>query len=185
MPRFNSEADLQQAADSGLLEENHYLDIKRQLDPGPKTNRELARDLASFAVDGGDLVIGMDEEVSPPALSPVPLAGLAERIEQVALSVVDEPLNVRTQEIGATSGSEYGYVIVNMPPSARAPHMVDHVYYGRNDKTKYPLSAPEVARLHERRKRWERDGLDLLDEFVLNDPTDSEHKEACSPVRDC
>lgn len=173
---MKTEADLQKAADGGLLAEGHYLDIKRQLEPGPKANRELARDLASFAIDGGELVIGVDEDTSPPTLTPLPLAGLAERVEQIGLAAVDEPVNIRTQVIMAAAGSGEGYLIVNVPPSARAPHMAGNVFYGRNDMTKYPLSAPEVARLHERRKQWEVDSLDVLDAFIKNDPTDADHK---------
>ncbi|MFJ3301291.1 hypothetical protein [Streptomyces bacillaris] len=59
-PRWvpRSEDDLRAAIDGGLFEENHHLDLKKA--PGTKRdNRELARDLASFAIDGGTLVIGV------------------------------------------------------------------------------------------------------------------------------
>jgi len=38
------------------------LDVKQALDTTKADNRELARDLASFAVDGGTLVIGLAED---------------------------------------------------------------------------------------------------------------------------
>jgi hypothetical protein len=48
-----SEADLAEAVSLGLLEETHYLELKREIPAGKGANRELARDLASLAVDGG------------------------------------------------------------------------------------------------------------------------------------
>ncbi|MFI5689540.1 hypothetical protein [Streptomyces sp. NPDC051636] len=57
-----SEGDLAAAISGGLLEESHYLDLKEQTDPGKAGNKELARDLASFAVDGGMLIIGIRED---------------------------------------------------------------------------------------------------------------------------
>ena len=38
------------------------MDVKQALDTTKADNRELARDLASFAVDGGTLVIGLAED---------------------------------------------------------------------------------------------------------------------------
>jgi hypothetical protein len=61
-PRWipKTEADLQAAVDGGLFEESHHLDLKKA--PNSKgDNKELARDLASFAVDGGTLIIGVQE----------------------------------------------------------------------------------------------------------------------------
>ena len=54
MPRWTpqNETDLSAAAQRGLLEETHYLDVKREISAGRGANKELARDLASFAVDG-------------------------------------------------------------------------------------------------------------------------------------
>ncbi|MFI5728349.1 helix-turn-helix domain-containing protein [Streptomyces cyaneofuscatus] len=61
-PRWvpRTEDDLQAAIDGGLFEENHHLDLKKAPDT-KRDNRELARDLASFAIDGGTLIIGVQE----------------------------------------------------------------------------------------------------------------------------
>jgi hypothetical protein len=48
-----SEADIQRAIDDGLLSETHYLDCKRQVGASQGERKETARDLASFAIDGG------------------------------------------------------------------------------------------------------------------------------------
>lgn len=84
VPRWtpSTEADLAEALANGLLEETHYLELKREVPPGKGANKELARDLAQFAIDGGTLIIGIDApEGAPTTLSPVPLAQLPERIE--------------------------------------------------------------------------------------------------------
>ena len=57
-----SEDDLAEAIRLGLLEEGHHLDLKREISAGRAANKELARDLASFAVDGGILLVGISED---------------------------------------------------------------------------------------------------------------------------
>lgn len=189
-----TEAAVREAAEGGLLDEGHYLDVKREVPSGPRGNRELARDLASFAVDGGLLLIGVDEqgESDQPAgalrLYPVALGGLAERVEQVARSRCDPPLQVRCLPIPASpeavqaahgpdvAPAGYGYLIVSVPPSAQAPHMVDGRYYGRGDRAKHTLSDPDVERLHQRRQQHDRDMLALLDEAMADDPIPADRR---------
>jgi predicted HTH transcriptional regulator len=86
MPK--TEADLQAAVNGGLFEESHHLDLKRAPN-STGDNKELARDLSSFAVDGGTLIIGVQENKESRAfeLAPQPLNGLPEKIEQVARTV--------------------------------------------------------------------------------------------------
>lgn len=159
--QLTTEPQLALAAAQGLLEETHYLDIKHELGAGRSANKELAKDLASFAVDGGLLIYGVDEDSNPPALSPLRHAGLAERIEQVALAGVTEPLYVRTQVIVSDADPDLGYVLVTVPPSQAAPHMVDGRYYGRSDKTKMVLDDARVTALHTARARRDVDIADV------------------------
>ncbi|WP_329583530.1 AlbA family DNA-binding domain-containing protein [Streptomyces sp. NBC_01361] len=170
-PRWipETEADLQAAIDGGLLEETHYLDLKEA--PSSKgDNKELARDLASFAVDGGTLLVGIkeDKETRTFELAPQPLNGLPEKVEQVARSIPDPPLNVITEVIETAPGT--GYLVVHIPASPAAPHMVEGRYFGRGDKTKYRLSDTEVLRLHARRNAVEADALGLLTKEMNEDP---------------
>ncbi|MEU0389210.1 AlbA family DNA-binding domain-containing protein [Streptomyces chartreusis] len=173
-PRWapKSEGDLAAAISGGLLEETHYLDLKEQTDPGKAGNKELARDLASFAVDGGTLIIGIGEDKANRTffLAPQPLKGLPEKVEQVARSLADPPLNVLTDAIEASANDGTGYLIVQVPASAGAPHMVDGRYYGRGDKTKYHMSDAEVVRHHLQRKASETDALALLQQEIDQDP---------------
>ena len=201
-PRWDprTEADLQAAIDDGLLEESHYLDLKEKTPSGKGDNKETARDLASFAIDGGTLIIGIgeDKENRRFSLTPTPLKGMAEKIEQIARSNTDPALSVITQEIAAEPGASdedadtsvdrpddqaaeqapaMGYLVVHVPASPVAPHMVDGRYYGRGDKTKHTLSDPEVIRLHERRRAADRDALALLQAEIDEDPIPAEIRE--------
>jgi hypothetical protein len=60
-PRWvpRDEAEIKNLIDARILRETHYLDMKRAAaDHGGK---EIARDLASFALHGGTLLIGVAE----------------------------------------------------------------------------------------------------------------------------
>ena len=152
-----SEEELERAIAHGL-EETHHLELKRQLGDGGPANVELARDLAALAVDGGVLLIGVDEgnEKQPPRLNPVRLSGLAERIEQVAGTRIDEPIvYLQFRVIRSAANAAVGYLAVMVPESSQAPHMVDERYYGRGDRTKRVLTNDEVSRLHAERDREE------------------------------
>lgn len=152
-----TEDEISRRAANGLLEETHHLDIKRELESGNSANRKLANDIAAFALDGGTILIGVDEGTSPPSLWPVPLDGLAERIEQIARMRVEEAVQIRTTEIESATRPGHGYVVVHVPASVRAPHMADGRYYGRGDKTNRVLSNTEVVRLMDRRLADRRD----------------------------
>jgi hypothetical protein len=173
VPRWTPkvEADIATAADGGLLQESHYLDIKASVPTGSAKNRELARDIASFAIDGGAMLIGVAErDDARPELAPVELQGLAERVEQVARSIPDPPIPVTCTPIAATSTAGHGYLLIEIPATGTAPHMVDGAYMGRGDKTKTRLSDPEVVRLHELRERTLDRAEQLLDAYVRRDP---------------
>jgi hypothetical protein len=167
---LRSEADIQMALEAGLLGENHFLELKREIKAGKAENRETARDLASLAVDGGTLIVGLDEVDNRVQLSPQPLAGLAERLDQVAAMIPDPPLAIVMTPILSAADSRVGYLLVHVPPSPTAPHMVDGRYLGRGDKTKRYLSDAEVLRFHHLRSANEVDGLALLDAEFARDP---------------
>lgn len=166
-----SEADLAFAAEQGLVEETHHLELKATIPrPSKASNKELARDLAQFSIDGGNLLVGITEQEGPPQLTPVALAGLCERIEQVASMTVDPPLFVNCREIRADADATTGYILVQVPPSPTAPHMVDGVYYGRGDKTRTRLSDAEVERHHRARTNSAKNVSELLDAYASRDP---------------
>jgi len=172
-----TERELIDAAKTGVLTENATgLELKRELAENASANKELARDLASLAINGGALIIGVvdvsERDPGDPstALNPVPLPGLPERVEQVALSRCDPPLFVRCISIPSQADPDVGYLTVQVPPSTVAPHMVDGRYWGRGDQTKRPLNDMEVVALHERRRIQDLDASGTLDAYVARDP---------------
>lgn len=168
---LSSEVDLQQAIERGLLVESHFLDLKREVRATKGENKELARDLASFAVDGGTLLVGVDEgEDGQLSLAPQPLQQLAEKVEQVAAMIPDPPLGVVTQPILSVDDPTRGYLVVHVPASPAAPHMVESRYVGRGDKTKRYLTDAEVLRLHQIRAHALNDAAALLQAEIDRDP---------------
>lgn len=166
-----SESDIAFALGEGVRE-SHYLDLKRGIEATNGGNAELARDLASFAIDGGSILVGVAEDKSSRTwqLSPQTLAGLAERVELVARSKIDQPVSVRITEIPSAVDPAVGYLWIDIEPSAVAPHMAGGIYYGRGDQTKIRLSDAEVLRLHASRL-VERDLADqLLDDEIAREP---------------
>lgn len=151
-------------------EEDHYLDFKAQLNAGPKENKELAKDLAQFALDGGSLVIGVLEgKEEPHTPVPVTLEGLRERVESVAQSRVDPPMTIRCHPLPEEDNPTLGYLWVEVPASPVAPHMIEGVYYGRGDTQKHRLSDADVLRLHDARRSQERDREVALRAWVDQD----------------
>jgi hypothetical protein len=166
-------ADIVTAATAGLLDESHWVDLKREIPSTRGPNAELTRELASFAVDGGLLVIGVDEDDLGRADQVVgtDLTGLPERIDAIARSRIDPPLVVRSHpplENPTRPGT--GCLLVEVPPSSLAPHMVDHIYYGRGDRGKVKLSDPQVREIVERRLLGQADLSALLDDLAMLDP---------------
>jgi len=166
------EGQLRTMVAQGLLDEGHSLELKRELAPGKAANKELAKDLCQFTIDGGALVVGVDEgdETTPPSLTPVDLAGLPERIEEVAANRIDPPLHVRVETIPAAGLPSKGYVLVIVPPTPSKIHQVDSRYWGRGERTRYALSDAEVQRYHQLALQGQRDAADLLDDEVRRDP---------------
>lgn len=166
-----TEDELKDAITRGLLEESHYLELKRQVDEGPKANRELARDMCGFSVDGGLLLIGVAEGPDHQrSLSPITFGRLAERVEQVARSLIRPRLPISITAIPSSDDPTRGYLAIEIPASPVAPHMVDHKYFGRGDKTKYAMDDAEVDRLHRLRDQAGEDSRRVLDWLVSRDP---------------
>lgn len=150
---WRSEDDIEQACASGSIEESHHVDVKRELGPKAKGNIELAKDLAQFAIDGGYLVVGIDE-LGDGTFHPHPIdiaSGIRERIDQVARSRCQPPLTVHVRAIPSRLDNTRGYVVVEVPQSPLAPHMVDGSYFGRSDSTRRTLTDTEVVGYHQAR----------------------------------
>lgn len=167
-----TENQLRLAVEDGNLTESVALDCKREIGSTDGARRETAKDVASFAIHGGALLIGVAEDDDGRTLSlcPLSLAGEVERVEQIAANRIDPPVFVSVREIPSEADPDSGYLWVRVPPSPDAPHMVSGVYYARGERTTRRLTDAEVAALHRLREQRDRIADRLLDEEIARDP---------------
>jgi schlafen family protein len=167
--------EVEDAARSGALAETSRFDAKAAL-PQPKKNAEVAKDIAAMATDGGVLLYGVaeDEHGQPTVSQPITLDGAADRVGQIVATSIAEVPFTELHPLPSDDDPAKGYLVVVVPQSARAPHMVivngDNRFYGRSATGNRILSEGEVARLYERRTRWEVNREALLEEVVSHAP---------------
>lgn len=137
------------------MHEHQQFELKRDnYGTTDSAKKELAKDVAALAVDGGTLVIGIEENRDSGravGLAPVELAGQVERIQQVCRGRIDPPLAFTATDLVNPDDPTTGLIVIDVPPSPFAPHQVDGRYVGRADRTVRTLSDPEVFRLHQLR----------------------------------
>lgn len=166
-----NEEELIELTKSKSLEETNLIEFKRELD---KKNIETAKDISAMTVDGGVICYGIaeDEDKVPCILAPVILKNQAERITQIARNCIDEPPYFEIKEIPTIKDDKKGYILVIIPASTRAPHMVvvknENRFYGRGPKGLHILTQGEVARLYERREKLDHDNKDLINDVIAN-----------------
>ena len=170
-----SEQEILAAIEAGDLMETAAFDAKTIL-PAKGKSKDLAIDVAAMANDGGTLLygVGEDEQRRPTVLMPFDLTGAKERVDQIVRTSISEPPLIEIHEVRVDNDPGLGFLGVAVPPSPRAPHMVtvggDHRYYGRGATGNVRLTEGEVARLYERRRRWEVNRESLLKEAVDRAP---------------
>jgi hypothetical protein len=172
-------SDVAEAAAGGLLDESHWVDLKQEVPAGKRThNTELAQDLASLAIDGGLLVVGVEDHDSRAGkVCGVELARLADRVDQVARDKVRPSLVVRSHEVPDPDRPGWGCLLVHVPPSAEAPHMVDYIYYGRGDRANVRLSDEQVRAIIEDRRRSRTDVTAALRRMADDDPITADERQ--------
>lgn len=173
MWRPKSAGELERAVSEMLVDESSILDFKEQLPDQPRRNVDIAVDVAAMAVAGGVVAYGVKEEDDGSfTAAPIELAGARERVEAVVRSSVAETPFFEVDELRLDDEDGRGYLIVSVPASELAPHQIvargklEGRYYGRSGTLNKILSEAEVARLYERRQRWDVDGEALLAEIV-------------------
>jgi hypothetical protein len=157
--------ELMAAVQSGVFPgERHWIDFKLGLYPGrpgdaPRgptkgerehAHEELARDAASMAIRGGYLIYGVHEVKPEFRFEPLGMAlqpGIRETVVQVVSSRTSPPLEVVTYALSAPDRTGHGFLVVEVPESPEAPHMVAGVFHGRSDIGRTTLDEPEVERL--------------------------------------
>jgi hypothetical protein len=170
-----SESEILAAIEARDLTETAAFDAKVAL-PAKGKSKDLAIDVAAMANDGGTLLygVGEDEDGRPTIPQPFGLAGARERVDQIVRTSISEPTGIEVKEIQTDDDPSRGYLVIAVPPSPRAPHMVtvgkEYRYYGRSATGNVRLSEGDVARLYERRQRWEIDRDVMLDEAIDSAP---------------
>lgn len=138
---------------SNRVSESKVIDYKRLLpEDKDKSKKEFLADVVSFAnASGGDLVYGVVENHGiPQRIAGLRLKdpeGAALRLEHIIRDGVDP--RIYGSEVRAVEISPERYVvIVRIPRSFSAPHMVSYQSYGkffsRNSYGKHPLDASEL-----------------------------------------
>ena len=111
-------------------------------------NLELAKDLASLSVDGGVLIVGVvDANGSAGEVVGTDMTSLDMRMDQVAASRISPPLPIVINSLLKPGEEAIGVLVVTVPASEGAPHMVDGKYWGRGATGKRVLGDGEVRRL--------------------------------------
>jgi hypothetical protein len=140
-----TEQEILAAIEAGDLIENASFEAKGAL-PAKGKSKDLAIDVAAKASDGGTLLygVGEDENRRPSVAQPFCLAGVRERVDQIVRTSISEPSDVQVREIPTDDDPGLGYLVVVVPPSPRAPHMVtvgkEYRYYGRSATGNVPLT---------------------------------------------
>jgi hypothetical protein len=170
----DSELEIISVCEAGNLEETILFDAKREIS---SKSIELAKDVAAFAnTAGGTIIFGIDEDENgqPRIPSPINLKGQKERIDSIIRTSISEAPAYQIIQLESEIESSKGYLILVIPPSARAPHMVvvkgDRRFYGRGETGNYVFSEVEVARLYERREVTRLNIIPLLLERIAESP---------------
>jgi hypothetical protein len=181
VPRWTptSLEDVRTLVTDGTLKEGHWLDAKANIGRTAPAKVELARDLASFANDGGALLVGVREDRRKRTfmVDPVDLADLSELVDQVARSRCDPPLFTICLPLVDPGTPDHGVLLIVIPPSASAPHMVDQRYLGRSDTTKYQMSDSEVTRWHAVRSSRQLTAAQLVEAEIARDPVPADERQ--------
>ena len=165
-----NEQDILTATANGSLEETLTFDAKKEL---PPKNSEIAKDASAMAnTAGGVILFGIEEDASgrPTIPTPFELKGEREKLDNIIRTSVSEVPSYTISAIESQADATKGYLVLVIPPSERAPHMVivkgERRYYGRGETGNYVLSEPEVARLYERREITKTSILPLLERIT-------------------
>jgi hypothetical protein len=149
--------------------ERHYLDFKLAVytpesvdgktfkgTSKAKAHDSLARNMASFGIRGGHLVYGVQEDKEQHLFQPVE-TDLPEHIESTIVDVartrIRPSLDVIPHVLSRPDQRNRGFLVIEIPESPNAPHMVNGTYYGRSEAGKVVLTDAEVEEYILRRGR--------------------------------
>ena len=133
-------AELEASLAAGTLQEGQHLEFKREL----PSNKEIARQCAALAVQGGVLVLGVEETSTGFVGSPIDYIGVREKVGQIAQDTPEPPVELESLVLHADEPGK-GVVWVEIAPSPHMLHQVGGRYYKRDDARTRPMSHAEVT----------------------------------------
>jgi hypothetical protein len=155
------EQDIQNLVDD-QIEESAHLDYKREVDFSSSGKKELAKDISAFANSGGGVILyGIEEKKNEHGI-PVPVSPIhgiessidRERIENVALNSISPRVQMSIKRIELSSDPSRSVLILLIPASLQAPHMLtkggDNRYYKRFNFSSVPMEEQEVRFLFQK-----------------------------------
>lgn len=160
-----------------LPPESATYEYKQQLPPTGK-NVDIAIDVSAMSVDGGVIIYGVGEDKAAGSFfkAPIQLQGAVERISQTIESNVKERPEFTARPLPINGMPGEGYIVVDIPPSVRAPHMVEikdeYRFYGRAPGGNRKLTQLEIEQLYERRRRVQEEGRRALDDAIALAPVE-------------
>jgi hypothetical protein len=173
-------AELQRALKQNALpHESAAYEYKQQL-PAPRESFDIAVDVSAMTVDGGVIIYGVGEDKTKVSFfeHPIDLQGVNDRISNTVVSNVRERPVFDVQLLTLDSDPSKGFVIVEVPASPRAPHMVEvkgeYRFYGRVPGGNVLLTENEIAQLYERRRGMENQGKAIVDAAIAAAPIEAE-----------
>jgi hypothetical protein len=178
IPKTSDEL-LQALADGTLPHETAYYEYKQQL-PHSSKNSDIAVDVSAMTVEGGVIVYGVAEDKSKVTFTPHPigLSGVQDRISNTVVANVRERPAFNVRLLSLPDDAARGFVVVEVPASPRAPHMVEvndvYRFYGRVPGGNTKLTETEVSRLYERRRVTEDQGREIVDAAIAAAPVQPE-----------
>ncbi|MCH8086691.1 MAG: ATP-binding protein, partial [Chloroflexi bacterium] len=146
MLKLETLKDIENLIDS-QIEEGLTLDYKEQLSKKNKTNKEIAKDIASFAsAEGGTLIYGIkSRDRLPVEILWLEGNGIEERIQNVITTLIQPNINdVEILSVRNPENELQSIYVVQVPKSPDAPHMVQSIYYKRRGSTSMPMDHDEV-----------------------------------------
>jgi hypothetical protein len=136
----------------GAAEETVSLDFKQEL---TAKNSETAKDIAAMTVSGGTILLGIAEDKETAVASnitPLLLAGVEERLRQIAGSGIAPVPDFNVHYIASPADPTRGVVAVVIPPSSLAPHQWEGRYPARRGTITDYLDEKAVEHLYKQRR---------------------------------
>ena len=127
-----------------------------------------------MATYGGVIIYGIEEDKRSVTYraSPIQLQGVRDRVSDVVSSNIREQVDFAVLELPLDDDPSQGFLVLDIPASARDPHMVETKgpfrFYGRVPGGNTILGEAEIAQLYARRQEIALAAGTTLDQAVIN-----------------